>query len=153
MHWRRKWQPTPVFLPRESQGWGSLAGCCLWGRRVGHDWSDLAAAALTPVFLPGEYHGQMSLADYGWWGHKELDPTERLTLHLQEHMQILHSDSCGLDLACSKKWPPHTHSYFLLLSLSLSLLFKLCPWSLPYRPIDTYSLNLIQNSKKYGYIF
>ena len=24
MHWRRKWQPTPVFLPRESQGWGSL---------------------------------------------------------------------------------------------------------------------------------
>ena len=31
MHWRRKWQPTPMFLPRESQGWGSLAGCCLWG--------------------------------------------------------------------------------------------------------------------------
>ena len=24
MHWRRKWQPTPVFLPEESQGWGSL---------------------------------------------------------------------------------------------------------------------------------
>ena len=24
MHWRRKWQPTPVFLPGESQGWGSL---------------------------------------------------------------------------------------------------------------------------------
>ena len=22
MHWRRKWQPTPVFLPGESQGWG-----------------------------------------------------------------------------------------------------------------------------------
>ena len=31
MHWRRKWQPTPVFLPRESQGWGSLVGCRLWG--------------------------------------------------------------------------------------------------------------------------
>ena len=30
--WRRKWQPTPVFLPGESQGWGSLVGCCLWGR-------------------------------------------------------------------------------------------------------------------------
>ena len=47
MHWRRKWQPTPVFLPGESQGWGSLVGCCLWGRshRVGHNWSDLAAAA------------------------------------------------------------------------------------------------------------
>ena len=25
-HWRRKWQPTPVFLPGESQGRGSLVG-------------------------------------------------------------------------------------------------------------------------------
>ena len=32
MHWRRKWQPTPLFLPGESQGRGSLASCCLWGR-------------------------------------------------------------------------------------------------------------------------
>ena len=32
MHWRRKWQPTPVFLPGGSQGWGSLVGCHLWGR-------------------------------------------------------------------------------------------------------------------------
>ena len=32
MHWRRKWQPTAVFLPGESQG----------PHRVGHDWSDLA---------------------------------------------------------------------------------------------------------------
>ena len=31
MHWRRKWQPTPVVLPGESQGRGSLVGCCLWG--------------------------------------------------------------------------------------------------------------------------
>ena len=29
MHWRRKWQPTPVFLLGESQGRGSLVGCCL----------------------------------------------------------------------------------------------------------------------------
>ena len=32
LHWRRKWQPTPVFLPGESQGRGSLVGCRLWGR-------------------------------------------------------------------------------------------------------------------------
>ena len=31
MRWRRKWQPTPVFLPGESQGRGSLVGCYLWG--------------------------------------------------------------------------------------------------------------------------
>ena len=38
-HW--KWQPTPVFLPRESQGQRSLVGCHLWG----HTESDFAAAA------------------------------------------------------------------------------------------------------------
>ena len=32
IHWRRKWQPTPVFLPGESQGRGSLVGCHLCGR-------------------------------------------------------------------------------------------------------------------------
>ena len=31
MHWRRKWQPTPVFLPEEFQGRGCLVGCRLWG--------------------------------------------------------------------------------------------------------------------------
>ena len=31
-HWRRKWQPTAVFLPGASQGQGSLVGCCPWGR-------------------------------------------------------------------------------------------------------------------------
>ena len=36
LHWRRKWQPTPVFLPGESQGWRSLVGC----RLRGHTWLD-----------------------------------------------------------------------------------------------------------------
>ena len=31
MHWRRKWKPTPAFLPGESQGQESLVGCRLWG--------------------------------------------------------------------------------------------------------------------------
>ena len=56
MHWRSKWQPTPVFLPWESQGWDCQGWDILALRipdglpsmgshRVGHDWSDLAAAA------------------------------------------------------------------------------------------------------------
>ena len=46
MHWRRKWQPTPVFLPGESQGRGEPGGLPSMGsHRVGHDWSDLGAAA------------------------------------------------------------------------------------------------------------
>ena len=40
MHWRRKWQPTPVFLPGESKGQRSLVGCHLWG----HTGSDMTEA-------------------------------------------------------------------------------------------------------------
>ena len=32
MHWKKKWQFTPVLLPGESQRWGRLVGCRLWGR-------------------------------------------------------------------------------------------------------------------------
>ena len=47
MHWRRKWQLTPVFLPGESQGRGNLVGCHLWGRTESDTTeSDLAAAGL-----------------------------------------------------------------------------------------------------------
>ena len=45
MHWRRKWQLTPVFLPGESQGWGSLVGCHLWGRTE----SDMTEADLAAL--------------------------------------------------------------------------------------------------------
>ena len=40
MHWKRKWQPTPVFLPGESQGRRGLVGCRLWSRTE----SDIAEA-------------------------------------------------------------------------------------------------------------
>ena len=99
MHWRRKWQPTPVFLPGESQGQGSLVGCCLWGRTESDTtevtWQqqqlikNLPAMQETrglipglgrspqrrkwlptPIFLPGESHGQRSLTAYGSWDHK-----------------------------------------------------------------------------------
>ena len=47
MHWRRKWQPTPVFLPGESQGqeawWAAIYG-------VAQSWRDLAAAAAASPF-------------------------------------------------------------------------------------------------------
>ena len=50
LHWRRKWQPTPVFLPGESQGRGAPDGLPSMGsHRVGHDWSDLAAAVIVCV--------------------------------------------------------------------------------------------------------
>ena len=48
MHWRRKWQPTPVFLPGESQGRGSLVGCRLWG----HTESDTTEVTQQPQQQP-----------------------------------------------------------------------------------------------------
>ena len=51
MHWRREWQPTPGFLPGESQGWWSLVGCHLWGRTVGHNWSDVVVVVVVVVVV------------------------------------------------------------------------------------------------------
>ena len=35
--WKRAWQPTLVFLPRESHGQRSLAGQSIGSHRVRHD--------------------------------------------------------------------------------------------------------------------
>ena len=51
MHWRRKWQPTPVFLPGESQGQGTLVGCRLWGRTESGTTEATAAAAAAAAAL------------------------------------------------------------------------------------------------------
>ena len=48
-HWRRKRQPTPVFLPGESQGWGSLVGCRLWGCTE-LDMTEATAVAAKDIF-------------------------------------------------------------------------------------------------------
>ena len=47
-HWRRKWQPTPVFLPGESQGRGSLVGCHLWGRTESTRLKRLSSSSRVP---------------------------------------------------------------------------------------------------------
>ena len=50
MHWGRKWQPTPVFLPGESQGRGGLVGCRLWGPTES-DTTEAAAVIMSYNFL------------------------------------------------------------------------------------------------------
>ena len=49
LHWRRQWQPTPVFLPGESQRRGSLVGCRLWGHTES-DTTEVMQAAAAAVF-------------------------------------------------------------------------------------------------------
>ena len=53
MHWRRKWQPTPVFLPGESQGREPGGLPSMGSHRVGHDWCDLAVACFRWGRFPG----------------------------------------------------------------------------------------------------
>ena len=73
MHWRRKWQPTTLFLPGESQGRGSLVGCRLWGctesdmtERLHFHFSLSCIGEgkwhSTPVLLPGK-----SMDGGAWW--------------------------------------------------------------------------------------
>ena len=50
MHWRRKWQPTPVFLPGESQGRGRLVGYHLWGRTESDTTEVTAVAAAAGLY-------------------------------------------------------------------------------------------------------
>ena len=63
MHWRRKWQPTPVFLPGESQGQGSLVGCRLWGRTESDTTEATSSSSMTDSVLatkkPTRAHGYL----------------------------------------------------------------------------------------------
>ena len=47
-----KWQPTPVFLPGESQGRGSLVDCRLWGRTELDTTEVTGAAAARAIYKP-----------------------------------------------------------------------------------------------------
>ena len=50
MHWRKKWQPTPVFLPGESQGWWAaiygIAQSRTWLKRFSSSSSSSSASSL-----------------------------------------------------------------------------------------------------------
>ena len=84
MHWRRKWQPTPVFLPGESQGWGILVGCRLWGRtesdttEVTQQQQGLNRRGFSEVMtfkLRSEwYEGDSHMKVYGSWSHMVCGP-------------------------------------------------------------------------------
>ena len=63
--WRRKWQPTSVFLLGKSHGQRNLVDCSPWGyTRVRHN----LMAKQQSVLLPGKSHGQRSLVNYSPWG-------------------------------------------------------------------------------------
>ena len=78
LHWRSKWQPTPVFLSGESQGWGEPGGLPSMGsHRVGHDWRDLAAAAAAAAAAVSQttllFLTKCGLFKWRWWIREDLN--------------------------------------------------------------------------------
>ena len=128
MHWRRKWQPAPVFLPGKFHGRRSLVGCSPWGRYESDTTERLPFHFSlfmhwrrkwqpTPVFLPGESQGQGSLVGCRLWGGTELDTTEALSSKL-----ILYE----VQRICNFSW--NDHKLFIVF-------LKLCPLNLD-KPIN-----------------
>ena len=80
MHWRRKWQPTPVFLPGESQGRESLMGCRLWGcteSDMTEATAAAAAAAAAAAKLNTFIHRKVN-----FWTYKNSGGIGNLTLYI-----------------------------------------------------------------------
>ena len=102
MHWRRKWQPTPVFLPGESHGRGSLVGCRLWCHTETRlTWlSSSSSKVPNPVGAPAQYY----------WRHLEIDISHlavfppRWVGRRLAHMRLLGLEAwCSLSLSLSFK--------------------------------------------------
>ena len=85
--WRRRWHPTPVLLPGESNGTEEPVRLQSRGsQRVGHDRATSLSLFTfmhwtrhrqpTPVFLPGESQGWRSLVGCCLWGRTESDRTD-----------------------------------------------------------------------------
>ena len=89
--WRRKWQPTPVFLLGESQGRGSLLGCRLWGG------TELDTTEVTQQ--QHLYVGIASFAGIQLWGRKILYLDFK---KLEELRSILVFFNCMLKQKCLK---------------------------------------------------
>ena len=108
MHWRSKWQPTPVFLPGDSQGRQSLVGYHLWGRTESDTTEVISLFTFmhwrskwqpTPAFLPGDSQGQRSLLGCREWGGTESNATEATEQQQQQQGSYSSSHFTPLPLA------------------------------------------------------
>ena len=103
MHWRRKWQPTPVFLPGESRAEEHGGLPSMGSHRAGHDWSDLAAAAAadyyslpvpkkyTTYFSSGFFPGTRSFRHIDWCVIIHTETRARTHTHTHTHT---HTECC-----------------------------------------------------------
>ena len=102
--WRRKRQPTPVFLPGKSHGQKGLGGYSPWSlQRAGHDSSNLAATAEDAGSLGGCEGVSPSSAAGGWGGAQPPMPFESSTTLF--HWRIL--------FLCTGQFPRYSETLYL----------------------------------------
>ena len=74
--WRRKWQPTPVFLPGKRHGQWSLEGYSPWGRKE-LDATEHSRVHLNKLFFLKKFRSQGNRNDWSWmgiWHQQNWDP-------------------------------------------------------------------------------
>ena len=93
MHWRRKWQPTPVFLPGESQGWGAW-----WAAVYGVSQSRTRLKQISSS--SSIYYFPLVCKILGWYG-------SCILRYIYAILFLMHGKSC------SKNWYFSSHSLYL----------------------------------------
>ena len=125
MTWRRKWQPTPVLLPRKFHGWKSLVGHSPWGRKES-DADDIHIHIFIKDF-PSELFERFSasnptacssspLIDFRGLSDPNLSKTELLdpSPHTCSCLSICHPSWASLENHCTG-WKPWRHPWLLCL--------------------------------------
>ena len=110
MHRRRKWQPTPVFLPGESRGRGSLVGCRLWGCTE----SDTTEATEQRQQQPCLFSATLAIR-----------PTLSFPRCVHKSVFCVHRRSC-------KAKHSYNTAYFSFLALFTTVFNYLCYWNYLY---------------------
>ena len=109
MHWRRKSCPTPVLLPGESQGQGSLVGCLpsMGSHRVGHNWSDVAAAAAASA-------KELMLLNWCWRRlESPLESKEIKPINLKGNQPWILFGRTDAEAEAPILWPPDLNSWLI----------------------------------------
>ena len=90
MSWRKKWQPTPLFLPGKSYGQRSLAGYSPWSHEKSwtrlSSWTTVTAARLN---VPVSTTSRSAIRDLGWDSTQDLHYCRPRSFHRQQDQDVI----------------------------------------------------------------
>ena len=124
--WRRKWQPTPVFLPGKSHGWRSLAGYSPWGRKE-LDMTERITPALVNTCISLEWNLKAWSHLLEWRPPHFVHP-KKITWLLWTFMTLFENVICRKNRKC-KQSISHIVWYSRCTVMFISITPKASPWS------------------------